>query len=291
MFYLAFRKLKIIPTNQILVLFIWILTIQTVHAKDISVVSWNLQHFGQSKSDSIIGVIAEIVQDFDIIAIQEVVGKSTGGVQAVDRLKKQLEEMQPKAHWKYVVSGRTSGNPYQSERYAYIWKERKVKMTSNPFLDKNFEAEIEREPYFATFVSQKDTFTLVNFHAIPKKKQPETEIKYFKYYAAIYHDLHLIFLGDFNTPQSHTVFNPLKKMGYLPILVNQKTTLKMKCTQSECLASEYDNIFYNSSKIEVTKVDIIPFYRHFPDMVAARKISDHVPLYMHFRFKKQKRKR
>jgi hypothetical protein len=65
-------------------------------------------------------------------------------------------------------------------------------------------------------------FTVVNFHAITK---PETEIKYFKFFPE-YPTLNLIFAGDFNCPQSHTVFIPLRKMGYQSILVGQKTSLK-----------------------------------------------------------------
>jgi hypothetical protein len=38
-------------------------------------------------------------------------------------------------------------------------------------------------------------------------------------------NLNLIFAGDFNCPQSHTVLS-FKKMGYQSILVNQKASLK-----------------------------------------------------------------
>ena len=84
----------------------------------------------------------------------------------------------------------------------------------------------------------------MNYHAIPKKKQPETEIKYFKFLPGKYPGSNLIFLGDFNVPQNHTVFNPLKKIGYRPVFTGQKTTMKMEGVGEECLASEYDNIFY-----------------------------------------------
>ena len=125
-----------------------------------------------------------------------------------------------------------------------------------------------------------EPFTLVSFHAIPKKKQPETEIKYFKFFPAEYPDRELVFLGDFNVPQSHTVFLPLRKQGYLPVLEGQKTTLKMECTTTTCLASEYDNIFYNSLEMQVLDSGIMSFYESFPDMKAARRISDHVPVWV-----------
>ena len=120
---------------------------------------------------------------------------------------------------------------------------------------------------------------MVNFHAITKLKQPETEIKYFKFLPQDYPTKNLIFLGDFNCPQSHTVFNPLRKMAYLPVLENQKTSLKRKCVDAKCLASEFDNIWYNSTKITINKKSIIPFYEDFTNLQQARKISDHVPIF------------
>ena len=50
--------------------------------------------------------------------------------------------------------------------------------------------------------------------------------KYFKYFFDEYPNLNLFFVGDFNCPQSHSVFNPWRKKEYLPVFVNQKTTLK-----------------------------------------------------------------
>lgn len=88
----------------------------------------------------------------------------------------------------------------------------------------------------------------------------------------------MLFVDDFNCPQSHTVFNPIKKMGYLPIFTNQKTSLKKECKEDDCLASEFDNIWYNSSKIKIQNANIIYFYKDFVTLLAARKISDHVPV-------------
>ncbi len=282
---------KYLLRNLLLILIIVLPFSGSAQNNTISIVSWNLQTFGKTKSDSIINFMAETVKDFDIVAVQEVVGKSSGGVKAVDRLRSQLRENCSKCDWKYVASGRTTGNPLQSERYAFFWKGDRIKIVGNPWLENNFAEQIEREPYMAKFASGKDTFTLVNFHAIPRSKQPEQEIKYFKYYPAIYHGHNLIFLGDFNLPQTHNVFNPLKKMGYKPVLKNQKTTLKMKPKNGEYLASELDNIFYHSDSIQVVKSGIIPFYQAFPDLVAARKISDHVPVYFILRMKEKKKKR
>ena len=65
-------------------------------------------------------------------------------------------------------------------------------------------------------------------------------------------------MGDFNCPQSHTVFNPLKSSGFAPILKNQKTSLRQKCISNDCLASEYDNLFYDTRKINIDNQLRIP---------------------------------
>ena len=70
-------------------------------------------------------------------------------------------------------------------------------------------------------------------------------------------------------------------MGYSPIFFNQKTTLKNKCVNGECLASAFDNIYFNS-KIKNLNSGIITFYKSFNSLKEARKISDHIPIWMVF---------
>jgi deoxyribonuclease-1-like protein len=246
------------------------------------ILSWNLENFGKSKSESELNFIANTILDYDIVAIQEVVA-GYGGSQAVAKLAMLLNEKGTK--WDYSISDPTSSSSYKRERYAFLWKTSKIKLKGNAWLEKKYHLEIDREPYFATFEINQKTITLVNFHAITKSKQPETEIKYFKFLPLEYSNLNLVFLGDFNCPQSHTVFNPLKKMGYSPILQNQKTTLKQQCKNNICLASEFDNMFYKTSIIEFMNSGIVPFYKNFNSLKEARRISDHIPIWFEFYLK------
>jgi hypothetical protein len=71
-------------------------------------------------------------------------------------------------------------------------------------------------------------------------------------------------------------------MGYQSILKNQKTSLKKECKNGFCLASEFDNMYYNASKIRVKNAGIIPFYKNFNSLQDARKISDHIPIWLEF---------
>jgi deoxyribonuclease-1-like protein len=246
----------------------------------ISVCSWNLQDFGGTKSDAEIDFIANTVKGYDVLAIQEVVAKDLGGAKAVARLSAALNRKGAK--WNYTISDGTSGSAYKAERYAFIWKTAKLVITGKAWLEKKYNIEIDREPYFATFSSKGKRFTLVNFHAITKEKKPETEIKYLKLLPIEYPDKDLIFCGDFNCPQSNSVFKPLKSMGYKPSFTRQKTSLKEKDINNDCLASEFDNMFYNTSKITFIKSGVVYFYKSFSTYKKAKGISDHIPIYLQF---------
>lgn len=260
-------------------LFLFVLSFFQASAQKIRVCSWNLKDFGQSKSEEEISFIANLVKSFDVLAIQEVVA-GYGGPKAVIRLTEALNRSG--TQWEYTFSHGTSSDRYSKERYAFIWKSRKLQKVGEAWLEKDYNLLIDREPYFARFKAGKKTFTLSAFHARPKSKQPEMEIKYFKFLPDLYPNDVLIFCGDFNLPQSHTVFNPLRKMGYTSALVNQKTSLKQRCINDNCLASEYDNFFYPEDKLKVSDTGIIHFYTDFPELKEARKISDHVPVYLEF---------
>ena len=241
----------------------------------VKLVSWNIENLGSSKTNEEIAFIVATIKEFDVVAIQEVVA-GDGGAQAVAKIADELNRTGSK--WDYTISDPTSSSAYKTERYAFLWKTNKVKKIGEAWLEKKYHLEIDREPYYCTFDHKGKQFTIANFHAITKSRQPETEIKYFKFLPAQYPTLNLIFVGDFNCPQSHTVFNPLRKLGYLPIFINQKTSLKKECKDDDCLASEFDNIWYDTSKISVSNSKVIHFYESFETLYEARKITDHIPI-------------
>jgi endonuclease/exonuclease/phosphatase family metal-dependent hydrolase len=275
------KKMKTLlnKTNTIVYLLLVLLFSFTNSFAQVKLVSWNIQNFGKSKSQGEINFIANTLKSYDIIALQEVVA-GYGGAQAVAKLADELNRKGSK--WDYVISDPTSSSAYKTERYAFIWKTANLKKIGRAWLEKKYHLEIDREPFYCTFEYKKNKFTVVNFHAITKSKQPETEIKYFKFLPGKYPSLNLIFAGDFNCPQSHTVFIPLKKMGYQSILVNQKTSLKQEVKKGKYLASEYDNMFYNTHKINTIDKVIISFYKNFGSLKEARMISDHIPIWFEF---------
>lgn len=47
---------------------------------NLTIVSWNIRDFGQSRNDQEIRDIAQVIRQADIVAIQKVVAKDPGGV-------------------------------------------------------------------------------------------------------------------------------------------------------------------------------------------------------------------
>ena len=192
----------------------------------VKMITWNIENFGKSKSNEGISYIATQLNKYDVVVLQEVVA-GYGGAQAVARLADELNRKGNK--WEYTISDPTTSTPSKTERYAFLWKSSIIKKIGKAWLEKKYASVMEREPYLCTFEYNNKQFTVVSFHTITKSKQPEREIKYFKYFPEEYPKLNLIFAGDFNCPQSHSVFDPLRKMGYASALVNQKTSLKRSC--------------------------------------------------------------
>jgi deoxyribonuclease-1-like protein len=254
---------------------------QSIFAQ-LKVCSWNLQNFGDSKDEAQIQFIAATLRDFDIVAIQEVL-IGAGGPKAVARLCDALNRTG--SQWQYIISEPTSSyfNYQQRERYAYIWKSSVVRLIGKAYLDRQLERIIEREPFRAVFDYKNHPIELVNFHALPKKKNPEKEIRYLHLLDTPVKIYARIILGDFNCVHTHEAFAILKAKGYEVALHNQRTTMKQDCRNDECLASAYDNMLYTSGQLRVGKKGAIPFYKSFNrDMKRARKLSDHLPIYAEF---------
>ncbi len=254
----------------------------TLSFAQLRLVSWNVENLGSSKSDETITFIAHTLKNYDVVALQEIVA-GNGGAQAVAQLADALNRKGSK--WDYVISDPTSSSAYKTERYAFLWKTARVKKIGDAWLEKKYSIEMDREPFYCTFEFQSKAVTLVNFHAITQRMQPETEIKYFKLLPSQYPDLNLVFVGDFNCPQSHTVFIPLQKMGYKSAFQKQKTSLKKECKKGECLASEFDNIWYDSATMKCMNAKAILFYQSFASLQEARAISDHIPIAVELFFK------
>lgn len=248
--------------------------------KEIHLVSWNIQDFGRTKSSDELEQIAELVRNADIVAIQEVVA-GYGGAQAVAKLTDLLNRKGAK--WDYVISNPTNSTKYVTERYAFVWKTQHIKIKNRGKLIKELEFTIDREPFLLDFYLEGKKLTIINFHSRPHDKNPEAEITALTQYITNTFTTPLILAGDFNVEVTQPVFDLLKTKGYSSTINNQKTTLKKTCNDFEYRNHPIDNILY-SNTITKTESGVIDFVRTCENLEKARKLSDHLPVYLKFRF-------
>lgn len=246
--------------------------------ENINLISWNIRDFGKTKNSEELNQIAEIVKNTDILAIQEVVA-GYGGAQAVAKLTDILNRKGSK--WDYVISNPTQSSKYVTERYAFIWKTKRIKIKNRGWLLDELDSLIDREPFLLDFYLNKQKFTILNFHSRPHNKNPESEIEALCQFAVDSLTTPLLIAGDFNTSEKETVFNILKNHNYKTAVTNQKTTLKQACKRGNYLNYEIDNIFY-SKNIEKLEGKDIDFVKLCDRLESARKLSDHLPVFLRF---------
>ncbi len=254
--------------------------------KGIKIATWNIQNLGKSKDAEELEIIAEILKDFDLIAIQEVVAKDPKGAQAVAKI---VDNLNRKGFsWDYSISNPTkSPSSNMSERYAFIWKKSKINIVYKPYLDSNLEDVVIREPFIGEFKikNKKESLILVNFHSRVHSQNPEEEIVFFEKYPDRLKNNKVIILGDFNLNEQHTVWNALYQKGFKPAIQKTPTTLKRKCTNNRYLNHSIDNIYYNSKYINLYDSGRIDFVKSCSNLTEARQISDHLPVYVELSFK------
>jgi len=263
--------------NKYIYAFILVLFFQlnaSSQKKEITIVSWNIADFGKEKSTNEIEKIATILKDYDIIAIQEVVA-GYGGAQAVARLSEELNRKGTK--WSYVVSNPTNSPKYLLERYAFIWKNKHIKIKNRGALLSDLATVIDREPFVIDFYFNKKKFTIINYHARNFKKRPEDEIQPLLAYIAKNIKTPVILAADFNKKSNDSIFESFKKQGFIQALKNKRTTLKRKCVKDNYLNYPIDNIFY-SKHFTIIKAKPIDFVKYCDNLTNARMLSDHLPV-------------
>lgn len=250
--------------------------------KTIKIVSWNIRHLGKTKTDKEIHQIAQILRNYDLVAVQEVVAKHPGGAQAVAKIADELNRMG--FQWDYQVSDPTKSPSAQiSERYAFFWKPSRVTMVGRAKLDKELEDKFFREPFVGKFRIKGDTtsFYVANYHSRKYSDKPEEEIIHLLDYPVRFKSDNLIIAGDFNTDEKNPVWMHFYQKGFKNALSNTPTTLKHSCKLENYRNHPIDN-FYFSKGINKINADAIDFVMHCDSLPAARGISDHLPVYMEF---------
>lgn len=184
--------------------------------------TWNIRAFGgltekweagdndSPKRDlhSILG-IAQIIQRFDIVALQEI----KGDLKAFRHMLKVLGN-----HWSFILTDVCGGAEGNGERLAFLFDTRKVKLSGlacelvvpnervDAIKEGAFSRQFARTPYAVGFKVKDKTFILVSLHVLYGKRPTDREgeltaiAQWMKDWATHIHafDQSLIVLGDFN---------------------------------------------------------------------------------------------
>ena len=242
-------------------------------------VSWNACNFGLSKSDQVIGLMADLLKRADLVVLQEV---STGpaGAQTVARLADALNRTGAK--WDYSVSPSTLEGTGK-ERYAYLWKTSRLQAKKQQVsLVSPLASYIIREPGKMTFVVNGLEFAWYTFHLAPTAKGPEKEASTVAGMAGVFGEQRLVLAGDFNLGADKLA--PLWEKPFIcRHQIEGKTSLGNKIkADGSYFSKAYDNIFVRG--LTVRSSGIVDYFARFNDLKAMKAVSDHLPVFVVVQF-------
>jgi endonuclease/exonuclease/phosphatase family metal-dependent hydrolase len=257
--------------------------------ENILIATWNIQKFGNKKELRAIQYIADIIERFDIIAIQELQTDLTG-------LEK-LIELLP-GNYKFLVSEPIGNN----ERFGFIYDKRTVINTglvsnvvfSNPD-DKKERYLLSRIPYCASFKAGRFDFIIVTVHiyfgeGTTDKKRLEEINKIVDYIDIISKragtktfDRDIFIMGDFNIPEDGDLFfRALIHKGFqMPLNMNKLLTNYEQSHTFDKIAWVDRPSFQFSDNCNVVPYGNV-LYQEIPISDRKKKISDHLPLWAEF---------
>jgi deoxyribonuclease-1-like protein len=250
----------------------------------IHIASFNIQVFGKTKVENrpVVNVLAEIIRQFDIVAIQEirssddyVLPNFISVVNATGR------------HYDYIV-GPPVGNSKEKEHLAYIFDADTIIVDQNSkYTIGDPENLLSREPYVASFSTRLPpdeafTFILVNVHTVPEPTS--TRDKEIEALAEVYRVVRLagrgeddvIMLGDFNADEGH-----LGRLGQIPGIAPLLRGVSSNARQTHL---EDNIIIHQPSTTEYAgRSGVFDLTKQFNlTLDQAEQVSDHFPVWAEF---------
>ncbi|MCB9267676.1 MAG: endonuclease/exonuclease/phosphatase family protein [Lewinellaceae bacterium] len=223
--------------------------------KNLLIASWNIKEFGQlqERLPESYFYIAEIISNFDLIAIQEV-KNSLRDLQVVMRL---LGD-----EWGYLINDITEGAAGNSERFAYIFDKRRVEFSGlageivlwGELTDASTLKQLKRTPYITGFTAGWKSFAIINVHLNPNNNREDREIRRLEIQALVrvleeklrrnrLWTENLLLMGDFNLySNNEEMLKILYDFGF-----EEQVALKDKPTNVSGTQS-YDKIFFLENK-------------------------------------------
>jgi deoxyribonuclease-1-like protein len=246
------------------------------------IASFNIQVFGAQKlsKPAVMNVLADVVRQFDVVAIQEVRAKTD------DILPRFVDLINSTGrHYDFVIGPRL-GRSNSKEQYAYVFDTASVEVDrSAMYTVSDPDDRLHREPLVAWFrvrgppPEQAFTFTLIDIHTDPDEVTREVDAL-----ADVYrvvrddgrHEDDIILLGDLNADDAH-----LGRLGALPQIMAAISGVATNTRGTK----QYDNLLF--SKVATNEYagrsgvfDLIRQYNLTTD--EALQVSDHMPVWAEF---------
>lgn len=251
----------------------------------VTVASFNIRIFSNtSRNDQELGYIADILDDYDIIAIQELRDEKV--------LQRTISILNNRGReYGYDISAPVGKEV--KERYAFLYRKDKVKEIYPGKLYKKTKDEFIREPFYATFKANNFDFTLITVHILfgANEKERRPEIKelakvYNKVQAEDPKEQDILLCGDFNFPPTDVGFNDLKAIPTMAFLIAPPAKTIISDTNL------YDNFWFQKKFVQeytgisgVNKYDESMFGND--DKKAKEAVSDHRPIWAKFEITKK----
>lgn len=244
----------------------------------ISIGTFNIQVFGKTKrsKEDVMSKLVEIVEDYNIIAIQEFRDVS------METVPYFLEKINSHGNNYSVVASERLGRTNSKERYAFYYDNEMIEYLNRSFTYPDNEDVFEREPFIAYFKAKKGNFDfyLVNIHTKPEDAENEIKnldkvVKYVLQEDPQEKDV--IILGDFNADGSY-YDEDKKNLGEQYFWA---ITDKMDTTVADS-DNTYDRIVFIKKDTETDyayKSGIDRFSKRWTG-IEFKEISDHYPAWI-----------
>lgn len=247
----------------------------------IRVASFNIQVFGEKKltNPRVAALLAEIVRQFDIVAIQEVRSKQDILPQFVDKVNSTGR------HYDYVIGPRL-GRTASKEQYAFVFDTASIEVDRTALYTVSDPDDLmHREPLVGWFrvrgpaVDEAFTFSLVNIHTDPDETAQELDALA-EVFRAVRDDGRgeddVIILGDLNVDEQH--------LGRLGQISNIHWAVSGVATNTRG-TKQYDNLVFSEiATSEYTgRWGVFDMIRQFNlTTEEALEVSDHLPVWAEF---------
>ncbi len=273
-------------TNSKMIIRVFLLIVFSYHTlygqENLRFLSWNIQNFGQTKSHTEIEQIANIIIDYDMVAIQDVVATENMGEKSMNQLIACLAEKG--SIWEYVISQPTKTRKSKRKRYVYLWKPHRVEVVGEGKLLEKLQKKLVHEAFVLQIRWQNQIVNLYNYQAKDYRKHPEKEIEALGNYLSQTKETYLLF-GSFNLTTKHEVFTSFKADKSLSVIDQEKTLLYSYCRYKYYLHLSIDNSYYPTRYFTLISSGVLDYVGSCENLKTALKISNHLPVVANFSMK------